>query len=261
MNNKVCVITGCARGIGRNIAISLGNKGYKLALVDCNLINLINLKIELDILGITSEIFEYDLTNILKIDELLKNIIYKMGGIDHIINNAKAGLRKDFNNENSDNWDLAFAVNVKAVFFLSQKALRFLNKESTITNIGSVSGCLISLESPSYQISKAALHHVTKYIAVNGNGVRSNAILPGFIVQDEHQDRYNLEENNQKEYRKLTNKLHPMGGGPGFSDDIANVVCFLCSKESKFVNGQLIKVDGGLSVQDPTSILMSSFLK
>ena len=150
-------------------------------------------------------------------------------------------------------------MNLKAAFFLAQAAVPHMSCGSSIITISSVSGNLVSNESPSYQISKAALIHLNRYLAVfcGPKGIRANAILPGFIVQDEHRDKFSSIEPDQEKFKSIVNSLHPLSGGPGYANDVANAVIFLASNEAKFITGQEIVVDGGLTIQDPTKVLFN----
>jgi len=254
-SNKVCLITGAGRGIGRNIAFSMGRQGCSLALADIDADRLRRVQVELVSQSISTEIFRSDLGLKGGAHSLVGAVVEKFGKIDLLVNNARAGRRLSFYDETEDNWNLALDVNLKAVFFLAQAAIPFMSIGGAIVNIGSVSGQLVSQESPSYQISKAGLDHLTRYLAVNGGGVRVNSVLPGFIVQDEHRTRYKSDDSKQKIYRSIVDALHPMGKGPGYSDDIADAVIFLASNEAKFINGQSLVVDGGLTIQDPTKVI------
>lgn len=259
LSNKVCLITGAVRGIGLNIARAIACEGGHLALADIDAILLNQVKDEFLAKGLKVEIFLVDLSKSDGPTQLVKQIISKFGKLDVVINNARAGKRSSFENESYENWDLAFDVNLKAVFFLAQAATPFMPDGGSIVTIGSISGLLVSQESPSYQISKAGLLHLNRYLAtyIGNRGIRVNLILPGFIVQDEHRARYEGPEIEQQKYRKIVESLHPLANSPGFSDDVANAVIFLASKEAKFITGQSIIVDGGLSIQDPTKTLFS----
>ena len=92
-------------------------------------------------------------------------------------------------------------------------------------------------------------------MAAGERGVRVNAILPGFIVQDEHRARYDAADNAA--YRGVTDHVHPLAGGPGDADDIASTAVFLASPQAKFITGQSITVDGGLTIQDQAMLLLS----
>lgn len=257
--NKVCLVTGAGRGIGRNIACALGQEGGVIALCDINPELGGEVKESLVSKGIVAEFFQTDLGVKGEPRRLIEAVIQRFGRLDVLVNNARAGQRASFEEESEDNWDLAMGVNLKAVFFLAQAAIPAMSDNSSIVTIGSISGLLVSQESPSYQISKAGLLHLTRYLATQAGekGIRVNTVLPGFIVQDEHRHRYDGAGPDQARYRAIAEALHPLHGGPGHSDDIANAVIFLASNEAGFITGQELIVDGGLSIQDPTKLVFS----
>ena len=110
-------------------------------------------------------------------------------------------------------------------------------------------GSHVSLEDAAYHVVKAGLASVSRYLAVYGgpHGVRVNTVVPGFIVQDEHQQRFSRGSNS--DFRSRAEAIHPLRR-VGTSDDVADAVAFLCSPAAKFITGQEIVVDGGLTVQD-----------
>ena len=118
-----------------------------------------------------------------------------------------------------------------------------------IINIASISGRYVSNESPAYQISKAGLIHMTRYLAVATSKykIRANCIMPGMIVKKIHSERFNSSEN--KAYRDEFLKTHSVVQ-PGDETDIANAVDFLSDEKSKFMNGECLIIDGGVTIQD-----------
>ena len=256
-SGRVCLVTGASRGIGNNIARVLGKSGFVLAISDVDSAGLERLRQELIDEGVKVEAFTADLSIRSQPKCLIDKILLHFGRLDVLINNARSGKRLSFECETESNWDLAFNVNLKAPFLLAQAAIPHMGINGCIVNISSVSGKFISQESPSYHLSKAALLQLTRYLAVyaGSKGVRVNAVLPGFIVQDEHRERYESLDSKQVEYREIVDFLHPLAGGPGFSDDVASAVRFLVSKEAKFITGQEIIVDGGLTIQDPAKVI------
>ena len=259
LSNKICLITGAARGIGLNIARKMGKEGCILAISDINEKMLNHVKNQLLEDGLNVEVFPADLGSTGEPKRLVKRIVKKLGRLDVFVSNARAGETCSIENESEENWDLAHTVNLKSTFFLAQAAIEFMPIDSSIIIISSTSASLISAESPSYHMTKAGLSHLTRYLAVflGERGIRINSVKPGFIVQDEHRAKYLAKGTKQEKYRAATEALHPLRTGPGYSDDVANAVVFLASHEAKFITGQEIVVDGGLSIQDPTKILFS----
>ena len=183
LNKKICLVTGAGRGIGKNIARALGREGCLLALTDIDANVLAQVKEEFLSEGFSTEIFLADLALSGEPSRLVERIVEKFGKLDVIVNNARAGQRSSFEEESEENWDLAFDVNLKAVFFLTQAAVPFMASDGCIVTIGSVSGALVSQESPSYQISKAGLLQLNRYLAVymGDRGIRVNTILPRYL--------------------------------------------------------------------------------
>ena len=256
MSDKVCLITGAGRGIGSNIAHAMGMAGGAIALSDINPERGAAVRDELTAKGVVAEFFPADLSAKGEPRRVLEAVVQRFGGLHVLVNNARAGKRASFAEESEENWDLTMGVNLRAAFFLVQAALPLMSKNSVIVNIGSLSGLLVSQESPSYQVSKAGLLHLTRYLAMQAGakGIRVNTVLPGFIVQDEHRALYDGSDTEQSKYREVAEAIHPLRGGPGYSGDIASAVMFLASEEARFITGQQLIVDGGLSIQDPTNL-------
>lgn len=255
--DRICLVTGAGRGIGYRIACAMGQEGAVIAI--CELDSKLGAQAleEFTAMGILAEFFSVDLSARGEPRRLVEAVLHKFGRIDVIVNNARAGKRLSFAEETEDNWDIAFDVNLKAIFFLAQAALPVMSQDGAIVNISSITAKLVTHEAASYQVTKAGLLQLTRYLATVGgkNGIRVNTILPGFIVQDEHRSRYEREDNAK--YRAIVEHLHPLRGGPGHSDDIARTAIFLASKNSGFITGQEIIVDGGLTIQDQATLLVS----
>ena len=116
-------------------------------------------------------------------------------------------------------------------------------------NISSIAGFLTTPESPSYHVAKAGIIALTKYLAVEAAkyGIRVNCILPGFIVQNEHINKYNSIENTT--YKKLSENYQPLGK-VGTEKDVAQTSLFLTSFSSKYINGVSLILDGGATLQE-----------
>lgn len=254
---KVALVTGAGRGIGRNISRALNEKGAMVAICDIDAEKGLQTHDELAASGIRSEFFHVDLSIIGEPQRLVDAVLDSLGRLDVIVNNARAAKRLSFTEENEDNWDLAMAVNLRSVFFLAQASVPRMSEGGAIINISSVSATVVTHEAPSYQVSKAGVLHLTRYLATiaGRRGIRVNAILPGFVVQDEHRTRYEKDDNAL--YREVAERVHPLRGGPGGSDHIASTVVFLASSNSAFITGQAIVVDGGLTIQDPATLCLS----
>lgn len=252
-HKKVVIITGSARGIGKNIARKFAQAGAKTIIADRD-----DTRAEKTVKEITGEghfagYYRIDLADVKQAEEMIFHTLREQGHIDVLINNAKSGIRTAPLTEHFENWDNSMDVSLKATFFMSQALIRE-KKDSTrstsILNISSVAAKMICGESAAYHTSKSGLENLTRYLAVHGGprGVRVNAIRPGFIVQDEHRDFFSSPENAS--YRKGAEQCHPLRC-VGSSDDVANACLFLCSDQAAFITGQILTIDGGLTLQDP----------
>ena len=255
LSGKIALITGGARGIGKTIARVLGESGATVIICDINQEKGRKTTEDLKSVGITTEFIHCDLAKKSEAQKLVVKTIKKFGHLDILVNNARSGKRLALIEETEMSWDDTFSVTLKAAFFASQTAIQYMRKSGgSIVNISSVEARLAGFDSPSYQIAKAGLEQMTRYFAVQGGkyNIRVNAVTPGFIVQDEHLKKY-AEKNNTR-YQKIAAYCHP-GGNIGSSTDIANAVLFLCSPLSKFITGQCLTVDGGLTIQEQSQLI------
>lgn len=253
MTAKVALITGGARGIGKNICLGLANAGYQVVFCDNNIALGTQLMEESQSQGLPVYFQPIDLRDFKQIKTIVPSVLEKFGSLDILVNNVRAGKALDLFEENEENWDLSIDVMLKAAFFLSQSfisALSTRENKGSIVNITSVAAQYVGKESPSYHIAKAGMVQMTRYLATHAAkwGIRVNAISPGFIVQDQHLTRYHSDEN--ADYRAVVEKTHP-SSAIGLADDVAKAVRWLSSEDANFINGITLYLDGGLTVQDP----------
>lgn len=257
-SNKVVLVTGGARGIGKKIAKGFATEGSNVIICDISEGQGKSTYGEFAKEGLSVKFLHIDLSKKGAPQEMIRQVVKDFGKLDVLVNNARSGKRVGFWEETDDTWNMGIAVTLKAAFFASQEAIRAMSQkgEGSIVNIGSVASFLVCHESPVYHVAKAGLMHLTRYLAVHGGtyGVRVNAVLPGFIVQDEYVERYERDDNEQ--YRKTAEFCHPLGN-IGKSNDIANFVLFICSPEASFITGQCIALDGGLTIQEQSSLILS----
>lgn len=252
---KVVAVTGSARGIGKNIACAFGREGATVIICDINEQNGKATESELRQRGMSAEFVLVDLRQRGAPQAMVQQIARRWGRLDILVNNARAGRRTSILEEDEDTWEEGITL-LRAGFFASQEAIRVMSQTGggSIINISSVAALLTCQESPIYHIAKAGMLQMTRYLAAHAGvyGVRVNAVLPGFIVKDEHRERY--ERNDNQRYREIAEFCHPMGH-VGESDDVASAVLFLCSPEASFISGQTIVVDGGLTLQEQSGLV------
>lgn len=233
------VITGAGTGHGLSLVKLFLKYNYKVYALDKTFHKYFKNSLNKNL-----KIIQIDLLKTDKFDEILRDNL-KKNHIDCLINNARAGLRKNFFKEDSNNFDLSINVNLKSNFFFSRSIIPYLKKnKSSIINISSVLGHYIGNESPGYHLSKYAIISLTKLMAYNlkAYGIRVNCISPGFLIKNENIKLFN--SNKNKTYKKkVFNTI--LTSDIGYSKDLFNTIEFLISRNSKFVNGENIILDGG----------------
>ncbi|MFL2712444.1 MAG: SDR family oxidoreductase [Gammaproteobacteria bacterium] len=248
IQNKTAIVTGGSRGIGEMITAGLLANGVKVYISARKAPALIEKAREL------SEKYKQecipipcDLSNLDGINNFYKHISEKEDGIDFLINNAGAAWGEPFKDFSETGWDKVMDLNVKSIFFLTQKIKPLLQKKSSledpsrVINIGSIDGLNVpAFETYSYSTSKAAVHHLTRVMAAKlvKDNILVNAIAPGpypsaMLGSAVNSDYSEIEKNNP---RKRV----------GTPEDIAGLTIFLCSRAGAYTVGETITSDGGI---------------
>ena len=253
---RTVLVTGAARGIGRCIAYSFAEAGARVGIIDCNESSAIEVVLELQSRGFDARPFIADLALPGEARRVVDQAASHFGRLDVLVNNARAGLRLKVHEECESNWDITIDVGFRAAHFASLAAVPIMHASGggSIVNISSTASQYVSAESAGYHAAKAGLTQLTRYLAAHCGAmkVRVNAVLPGFIVQEEHRERFNSSDNFV--YRSKAAQCHPVGR-VGSSGDVANCVLFLSSVAAGFITGQAVVVDGGLNLRDAWSVL------
>lgn len=242
LKDKVAIITGSARGIGKAIAKKFLEAGAKVVISDVNK----------DLAEATAKEFgsnaiavACNVTNKAEVENLVKEAKDKLGKIDILVNNA--GITRDtlFIRMKEEDWDLVLNINLKGTFLASQAAASVMMKQrfGKIVNIASVSGMFGNAGQANYASSKGGVIALTKVMAreLASRNINVNAIAPGFIKTD-------MTDKLSEEIKAEITKQIPFGR-MGEVEDIANTAIFLASEESKYITGQTIAVCGGLTMQ------------
>jgi NAD(P)-dependent dehydrogenase (short-subunit alcohol dehydrogenase family) len=175
-----------------------------------------------------------------------------------LINNVSPRSHSSFSSEDHDSWKRTISGTLDSAFTYSRSFIKFNSDvdHPRIINISSVNAELIGIQSPAYHVAKAGLEMLTKYIAINGKKILPsltvNAIQAAMIVQERHLEKFNHKDNSA--YRNIVQKY--LQGSVGEEIDVCKLVEFLSSRESKFINGATIKLDGGASHQEQLSLLL-----
>ena len=244
MNNKVIIVTGASRGIGRSIAKLLAENNHRvIANYNNSLSDALQLQKELKDKNIDIDIFKADVSKREDIKALIEFVLNKYGKIDILVNNAGIDQEKLFQDITDEDWNNVINTNLYSVFCTTQEAIKSMikNKSGCIINISSIYGITGGACAVAYSASKAGIDGITKSLAkeLGPSNIRVNSIAPGCINTD--MNKY-LTENDWNEIKKET-PLQKIGEGI----DIARCVKWLV--EDEFTTGQVITVDGGWSIK------------
>ncbi len=245
LEGKVAVVTGAARGIGKEIAIKFASEGCDIAFTDL-VIDENGKKTEEEIAayGVKCKGYASNAADFAATEEVVKQIKEDFGHIDILVNNA--GITKDglMLRMTEQQWDAVIAVNLKSAFNYIHAILPIMvrQKSGSIINMASVVGVHGNAGQSNYAASKAGLIALAKSVAqeVGSRGIRANAIAPGFIETA-------MTAALPDEVRAEWCQKIPLRRG-GKVDDIANVATFLASDMASYVTGQVIQVDGGMNM-------------
>lgn len=240
---KVAIVTGASRGIGREIAKELAINGIKvIANYNKSEEEAINFKKEMQEKGINIELFKADVSKRDEGKKLVNFAIEKYGKIDILINNAGIDEIKVFTEETDEDWEKVINTNLYSAFMMSQEVLKNMinNKYGCIINISSIWGQVGSSCEVIYSISKAGMDGLTKALAkeVGPSNIRVNSIAPGII---DTQMNSNLSKEDKEEIKNQI-PLEKIG----LPEDIAKCVNWLI--EDNYTTGQVIQINGGWNI-------------
>lgn len=242
LKDKVAIITGSARGIGKAIAAKFAQEGAKVVISDINVEQCEATAKEIAGLGVETLAVGCNVTKKAEVANLMAKTKEKFGSIDIIVNNA--GITRDglFVRMKEEDWDMVLNINLKGTFLCAQAAGAIMMKQrkGKIINIASVSGIFGNAGQANYASSKAGVIGLTKVIAreLAKRNVNCNAIAPGFIKTD-------MTDKLSDDIKATVEKQIPTGK-MGTVEDIANVATFLASDASAYMTGQVLSVCGGL---------------
>lgn len=242
LEGKISLITGGARGIGKEIALRFAKEGSNIAICDVN-IELLEQTAE-EIRGMDREVlvFKADVTSLTEVQDMLDKILDKFKKLDILINNA--GITRDnlVLRMSEEDWDRVIAVNLKGTFVCIKAASKIMLKQrfGKIVNLASIIGIMGNIGQANYSASKAGIIGLTKSVAkeLAPRGVCVNAIAPGFIKTE-------MTAKLPEEIQKKMLSVIPLGRF-GEPKDVADLALFLSSESSSYITGQVIQIDGGM---------------
>ncbi len=242
LKDKVALITGSGRGIGREIALTFARQGAEVISVDIDLQSATETSKLIESEGRKSKAYTCDISDFEVTHKVLKLAIEDFGKIDVLVNNA--GITRDnlLLRMTEEEWDLVLKVNLKGAFNVTKAVLKQMIKQRSgkIINIASVIGIMGNAGQANYAASKSGLIAFTKSLAkeLASRNINVNAIAPGYI-------KTKMTEVLSDEVKNQILSLIPLARF-GQPQDVANCALFLASPLSDYITGQVIVVDGGL---------------
>jgi NAD(P)-dependent dehydrogenase (short-subunit alcohol dehydrogenase family) len=247
--NKIALVTGGSRGLGRNMAVAIAKKGIDVMLTyHTNKEAADEVVAEIKSLGQKAAAFRLDTANTALFDDFFKELttwLQEQTGspnFDYLVNNAGTDLYALASETTEEQLDAIFNIHYKGVFFLTQKALPFIKDGGGIINISSGLSRLSVPGSSVYASMKGAVEVLTRYLAkeLGPRKIRVNVVAPGAIETDFGGGR----TRDNKEINDRIASLTALGR-VGLPDDIGGVVAFLCTEDAGWINAQRIEVSGG----------------
>jgi 3-oxoacyl-[acyl-carrier protein] reductase len=243
LKDKVVLVTGGSRGIGRSIALLFASEGAKIA-IHCKVHDKEEDELMREIRrkhGVATECFAADVGSVAAIRKMVAAAQKKFGRIDILVNNAGIYPENSFFESTEDIWNNVMDINLKSAYFCSQLVAKIMLKQRSgnIINIASVAGLYPRAASLEYAISKAGMIHFSKSLALTlAPHVRVNAIAPSYTWSG----FMPFMKDKKKVKEKL--KLIPLGRF-NEPEDVANAALFLASDDSRNMTGQVMVIDGG----------------
>ncbi|MDP9080224.1 MAG: SDR family oxidoreductase [Bacteroidota bacterium] len=250
--NKIALVTGGSRGLGKDMALRLAEKGLDVIITyNSKMEDAQNVVAQIKGQGQKAAALQLN-TGKLKsfvgfidsLNEVLANT-FDANHIDYLINNAGVGGYSPIADVTEELFDELLNIHFKGVYFLTQRLLPLMNDGGGIVNISSGLTRVTVPASSAYASMKSAVETFTKYLAkeLGGRRIRANIVAPGAIMTDFGGGHLRSDEQLQNFISSVTAL-----GRPGVAEDVGGVVAFLCTEDARWVNGQRIEVSGGMAL-------------
>jgi len=250
MKNKIALVTGGSRGLGKDMALKLAERGIDVILTyNSKAAEAQDVAAQIERSGqkaATLHLNTGDIKSFGGFEEQLKDKLstkFDTDRIDFLINNAGIGGYKLISEATEEFFDELLNIHFKGVYFLTQKLLPLMNDGGGVVNVSSGLTRLAMPRSSAYAAMKGAIEVFTRYIAkeYGERGIRANVVAPGAVMTDFGGGHLRANDELQKRISEITAL-----GRPGVAEDIGGVVAFLCTEDARWVNGQRIEASGGM---------------
>lgn len=251
-NKKVALVTGGSRGLGKDMAIQLAQKGFDVIITYHSKQDAANEVVsEIKALGKKAKALQLNVEKITTYDELVQQVNstlvsdFGIAKLHSLVNNAGVGAYASYESTTEEQFDSMVNIHLKAAFFLTQKLLPLIDDGGSIVNVSSGLARFSFANYSAYGIMKAGIESLSRYQALElgSRKIRVNTLAPGAIETD-------FGGGVVRDTPDLNQHLASQTalGRVGLPDDIGSVVAFLCSDESKWINAQRIEVSGGFNI-------------
>src|SRR3954452_23593310 len=245
LSGQVAIVTGTSRGLGQYLARALAKSGADLVLTSRRRDSLLDFESEVKALGRRTVALELDVRNQQSIEEMVAKAVEAFGRIDILVNNAGCNVRKPALEVTWDDWNLILDTNLRGSFFVAQAIARGMVQRGygRIINIGSVTSVAGYAGLGPYGASRGGIRQLTMSLADDWGkfGVTVNCLAPGWFRTEQNKVMY-----EDKEWVEYLSDRIPMKR-PGQPDDLDSTVVFLAAESSRYITGQILLVDGGIS--------------
>lgn len=240
--NKVAIVTGAGRGIGKAIAIALAREGANIITIDIDIQTVEEVAREIKSLDRQALAIQVDVSDSKEVNRMVQSVLKKFKRVDILVNNAAIIKRGSIEDLTEEDWDRVMDVNLKGAFNCAKAVVGTMKKQryGKIVNISSIAGKIGDLASaPCYGASKAGMACLAKSLAreLASYGINANVVAPHAIETD-------MSKEWSEEKRKSIIADIPLGR-LGEPEDVAEAVVFLVSDKAKFITGEVLDVNGG----------------